>query len=271
MKTKALAIVITAGMLSACRHPAAEQKPIAIAASTEVAATGLPQLLLKRFVGESHVKVAFIAASDDALESAARAGRIDVAIVNSSAVVTAFRQSDLVKLGSVFAYDDYIIAGPRKDPARARSSKTAAEAFRKIVRSRHRFCSPVDVQGSHERENEIWSLAQINPKSEARYALCHGTAAAALDQANRLDAYTITDRATIASVKATRLAPLLEGTPMLHNDYTAVLLTAPEKNRNAEWFMQWLMSYRGREAVEDYRFDGGRKFFLAERSRRPSS
>ncbi len=263
MKTKALAIIITAAMLSACRHPAAEQKPVTIAASTEVAATGLPQLLLKRFVGETHVKATFIAASDEALESAARSGKIDVAIVNSPAVVAAFRHSNLVKLGSVFAYDDYIIAGPRKDPARARSAKTAAEAFRRIVRSRHRFCSPADVQGLRERENQVWSLAKINPK-KARYVLCHGTAAAALDEANRLDAYTITDRATIATVKASRLEPLLEGVPMLHNDYTAVLLTAPEKNRNAEWFMQWLMSYRGRDAVEDYRFDGGRRFFLAE-------
>lgn len=264
MNGKALAAVFAIGILAGCRNPAAEQKPITVAATADVAATGLPQLLIKRFTGEAHVNAGFIATTDEEVVRGGQAGKIDVAIVSSPEVLRALRQTNSVTLEAMFAYDDYIIAGPKKDPAGVRASKTAAEAFRKIVRRRHRFCSPVDVKALHERENEIWSLARVNPKQQAKYALCHGPAAASLDEAERLEAYTITDRATIESNNTGSLGPLLEGTPMLHNDYSVVLLVPPAKNRNAEWFVQWLMSYRGREAVEGYRFEGGRRFFLAE-------
>lgn len=264
MNRKALAIVATLGILAACRKPAAEQKPVNLGTTPAVAATGLPELLVRRFTREAHVTTSVLNASDAALEAAARAGTVDVAIVNTPATVQAFRQMNAVHLDSIFAHDDYIIAGPRKDPAKIHGSKTAAEAFRKIVARRQRFCSPVDIHELHDREELIWSLAKIEPKKKARYVLCHGTAAAALDEAERLGAYTFTDRATIETVKPDGLAPLLEGTPMLHNDYTVVLLTPPERNRNAEWFVQWLMSYRGREVVDGYRFDGGRRFFLTE-------
>ncbi len=267
MRTPSLPVVCAAAiwLLAACRHPAAQQKRVAMAASPDLAATGLPQLLLSTFAEESHVATEFVAADDAALVRAARAGTVDVAVANSPDLIKAMRNMKSVGLQSVFAYDDFILAGPKRDPARVRSAATAADAFRSIARRRQPFCSPSDVRAFVHREAEIWAAAKVDPKTDRHYRLCKGNAASALALAGRLPAYTITDRATFESAgRKLGLVSLLEGTAMLHNDYTVLLLTPPAKNQNAEWFVQWLMSYRGREVVDGYRFDGGRRFFLTE-------
>jgi ABC-type tungstate transport system permease subunit len=59
--------------------------------------------------------------------------------------------------------------------------------------------------------------------------------------------------------------PLLQGTPLLHNDLTLLLLRTPKRNGNAGWFVPWVTSYRGRDAIARYRYDGGRPLFVRER------
>lgn len=87
-----------------------------------------------------------------------------------------------------------------------------------------------------------------------------------LEEASRRGAYTLTDRATFeAAGKAVDLVPILQGTPLLHNDLALLLLRTPKRNPNAEWLVQWVMSYRGCDAIERYRYDGGRRLFMRER------
>ncbi|MFZ2493173.1 MAG: hypothetical protein WA208_16955, partial [Thermoanaerobaculia bacterium] len=76
-------------------------------------------------------------------------------------------------------------------------------------------------------------------------------------------AYTIVDRGSAeAAERERRLSVLFEGTPMLQNDYTILLMAPPRKvPRNAEWFVQWVMSYRGREVVDRHRINGEKRFF----------
>ena len=103
--------------------------------------------------------------------------------------------------GSVFAYDDYVLVGPARDPAHVRGSPTAAEAFRRIIARKQAFCSPVDVPPLFAVERDIWSAARIDPQKDRRYKTCHGNARAVLDSAAMLAAYTLTDRATAEGMR----------------------------------------------------------------------
>ncbi|HYC89086.1 MAG TPA: chloride channel protein [Thermoanaerobaculia bacterium] len=89
---------------------------------------------------------------------------------------------------------------------------------------------------------------------------------AALEEASRRGAYTITDRSTFEAARATnKLVPILQRSPLLHHHIEMLLARGERRHRNAEWFVQWVMSHRGRDIVERHRFDGARRWFVTER------
>ena len=154
------------------------------------------------------------------------------AATNAAAVFSGDLVLKGAKLRSVFAYEDFFIVGPSSDPARIRNSPAANEALRRIAKRHRRFCSPVDF--------ETPVIASGVP--------CHGTPADVLAEASKLGAYTIVDRASAEKSMPRRYRILLRDVPPLHTAYSVALL-APATNRDAEWFVEWLMSYRGREVL----------------------
>ena len=138
--------------------------------------------------------------------------------------------------------------------------------MRRIARKDRAFCSPSDVPELRYRELQLWEASPAEPDDNRRYRSCHGTPAEVLREASRLNAYTLTDRATFESIrKDVRLVPLLQGTPLLHNDVAILLIGRGQARPDAEWFVQWVMSYRGREEIDRYRYQGGRRLFVQER------
>ncbi len=161
-------------------------------------------------------------------------------ILTSSNAAVIYSDPDLdrklthTRLHSVFAYEDFYILGPSNDPARVRESPDAYEAVRRIEKHRRRFCSPTDF--------ETPAIGTGVP--------CHGTAADVVATAAKLGAYTIVDRASAETRLPRRFTILLRDKPPLHKTYIVALLQSPVPNRDAEWFVEWLMSDRGRDAVE---------------------
>lgn len=260
-----LAVLLLATALVACRR-SDERRSVTIVTTPDVAGIGVVQKLADRFAAESKVPASVIVTEERLIAELVRSGVADVVLTTSPALRDQLRRATLARLAQMVADNDYLLVGPKSDPARAGKATTAAEALRRIARRDRAFCSPADVPELRHREALLWEASPAAPGDDRRYRKCKGTALEVLHEASRRGAYTLTDRATfeLAGSKV-RLKPLLQGTPMLHNDLMVVLARPARRHPNAEWFVQWLMSYRGRDAIEQYRYDGGRRFFVRER------
>ena len=136
------------------------------------------------------------------------------------------------------------------------------DAGRRIARAGRAFCAPVDVPRYRAREAAIWAEAGIDPQTNRRYRPCRGDGRRLIGDTASRNGYTIIDRSVASAVgNQPRLAVLFEGTPMLRNDYWVILIAGRRGRSNAEWFVQWVMSHRGRSVVEQHRIDGERRFF----------
>lgn len=252
-------------IVAACRR-ADEQAAVTIATTPDLAANGIVEPLARTFSAASKVHTNVIVTEEAQIPALVRDGVVDAVFTSSPALQQELRRGSLVRLANVVAYDDYLLVGPSRDPAKAKQAKTAAEALRRIARRDRAFCSPVDVPDLRHREAQLWAASPASASDDRRYRLCHGTALEVLQEASRRSAYTITDRSTFEAAGATsKLVPILQRTPLLHHHIEVLLARGERPHRNAEWFVQWVMSHRGRDIIERHRFDGGRRWFTTER------
>ena len=242
--------------------------PVEIATTPEIAQTGLVQSLTATFQRQSGVAMKLRIVEEEEALRLARARNVQVIVTDHPDSPRMYR--NLARLSGPFAFDDFTILGPSRDPAHVRLAGGAVDALRRIAKRRAPFCSPVDVAHIRRREKALWTAAGVDPKS-LRYSECHGDAVEALREAGEKEAYTISDTVTTAAVgKNVDIEVLLEGTTRLHDDYSAVLVahtSRTRRDRDAEWFVQWLTSYRGREAVQSYLVDGMQRFSVRDTRR----
>ncbi len=264
-RLRAAVLIAFFASLSGCnRHR--ERTAVTIATTPELAGTGVVNMLANAFSAESKVATTVIVTEARLIPDLVRNGVVDATITTSAALQRQLQDMKLVRLAETIGYDDYLLVGPKRDPAGTKGAKTAAEALRRIARRDRGFCAPVDVPELREREARLWDASPASPSDNRRYRPCHGSAIDVLHEASRRGAYTITDRATYEHARREiALVPLLQRTPLLHNDVTVLLSASSSPRPNAEWFVQWIMSYRGRDAIQRYRFGADQRFFLVER------
>lgn len=243
-----------------------EQASVTIATTPDLAANGIVESLARTFSVASKVRTHILVTEEALIPALVRDGVADVVFTTSPGLQQELRRGSRVRLASVVAYDDYLLVGPSRDPARAKQAMTAAEALRRIARRDRAFCSPVDVPDLRHREAQLWAASPASASDDRRYRLCRGSALEVLQEASRRSAYTITDRSTFeAAGTKSKLVPILQRTPLLHHHVEVLLARGEQRHRNAEWLVQWVMSHRGREIIERHRFDGGRRWFVTER------
>ena len=149
-------------------------------------------------------------------------------------------------------YNDFIIVGPKSDPAGVRGSRDVIAAMKKISASGAKFVSRGDESGTHQMEKEYWKSAGVETQGRmvrVRRA-GHGQV---LTMAGQLEGFTLTDRATYAAYKdKTGLETLVEGDPKMFNPY-GVIAVNPQRHPgiNAEGamaFVNWITSPEDRKS-----------------------
>jgi hypothetical protein len=159
------------------------------------------------------------------------------------------------------AWNDFIVVGPRSDPADTRRRRDAVAALQAIAAARVPFVSRGDKSGTDALEHRLWRVAAIDPlKADGGswYRDIGGGMGAALNIAQATGAYTMSDRGTWLSFRNKGdLAVLVEGDPRLVNRYNVILLN-PEKHpvpkqAAARRFAQWLLSPEGQAAIGAYK------------------
>ena len=168
-------------------------------------------------------------------------------------------------------YNDFVIVGPKSDPARIRGLNNAHEAFARIAAARASFASRGDDSGTNRMELRLWKSAGITLEKGSAgnrewYRDLGQGMGPTLNVAAGLDAYTLTDRATWANFKNRQgLEILTDGDPALFNPYGSILVNPVKwphvKVAEAKTWHDWLTSKPGLDAITSYRIDGEQLFF----------
>ena len=165
-------------------------------------------------------------------------------------------------------YNDFVILGPREDPAEISDSRSAEQALNSIFKFGHNFISRGDNSGTHKKEKKLWENAniEISDYSGKWYKETGSGMGTTLNIAAELNSYTLSDRATWITFKNKKnLKILYEGDKNLFNQYGAILVN-PEKcpHTNVEEskiFLNWLLSKNGQDAIQKYKVNGIQLFY----------
>ena len=164
-------------------------------------------------------------------------------------------------------YNDFVIVGPRGDPAHIRGLKDAREALRQIAQAAAPFASRGDDSGTNRMELRLWKSAGVQPDPHGGWYRDLGQGMGpTLNIAAGMNAYTLTDRATWANFKNRQnLEILTEGDEALYNPYSSILVNPAKwpqiKYNDAKIWHEWLTTKPGRDAITSYKINGEEVFF----------
>ncbi|HUC11808.1 MAG TPA: substrate-binding domain-containing protein [Stellaceae bacterium] len=250
---------------------AAEQplpQSIILASTTSVENSGLLAHILPAFTRETGITVHVLAqGTGQALETATRDDADLVLVHDPEAEQKFITAGDGIDRHQI-AWNDFIVVGPRSDPAHISGTHDAVAALTAIASTKAPFVSRGDKSGTDALEHRLWRLAGIDPVAAGGgswYRDIGGGMGAALNTAQAMNAYTISDRGTWLSFgNKGDLAVLVEGDPRLVNRYDVILLNPAKhpvpKQALAKRFAQWLLSPEGQAAIGAYKVDGEQLF-----------
>lgn len=173
----------------------------------------------------------------------------DVLLVHSPSAEKTFMDEGYGVERKDVMYNDFVIVGPADDPEGIRGMSTAAEAFAKIARGSTSFFSRADKSGTHSKELAIWKAAGIEPSGGWYLELGQGMGET-LKVTNEKLGYTLSDRATYLSAKESLdLDILVEGDPILYNQYGVIVVAGAKNEQGARDFLEWVTSPEGQEVI----------------------
>lgn len=248
-------------LFTSCTEP--KEKAFTLATTTSVENSGLLQHLASRFREKTGIEIRpFVVGSGKALRMA-REGQVSLIITHDPEGERAFVATGKAELYREFARNDFIIAGPLKNPAGILETDTPQVAFSKIHQSSSPFASRADESGTHVRELALWRAIGADPSRNPNYAPLGQSMSALLRSADQMEAYVLTDRATFELLRDDlELKPYVERGTELVNKYSVTLVKTDVAEREyAAEFTRWLLSNEGREAVESFRINGKQVFY----------
>jgi tungstate transport system substrate-binding protein len=246
----------------------AAEHSITLASTTSTDNSGLFAYLLPIFEAESGIRVKVIAVGTGQAIRLARNGDADVLLVHDREAELAFVDAGGGLDRRDVMYNDFVIVGPRADPAGVAGMGAAVAALSRIAAARATFASRGDDSGTHRAERRLWDAAgvDVNAASGTWYRETGSGMGATLNTASAMGAYALTDRATWLSFRNRgKLEVLVEGDPLLFNQYGVILVSPARhphvKERDGRAFIDWLTSERGQAAIAAFTVGGEQLFF----------
>jgi tungstate transport system substrate-binding protein len=247
----------------------AQEKSIIVASTTSTQDSGLFDHLLPLFTRKTGISVKVLAQGTGQALDTGRRGEADVVLVHNKSSENRFvDEGDGVKRIPVM-YNDFVLIGPKSDPAGVRDLKDVAKAFQAIKANSATFISRGDRSGTHLPELRIWYKdigIEIEKERGPWYQPVERGMEGTLRIARARHAYVLSDRGTWISLKnRDDLEILVEGDKRMFNQY-GVILVNPGKHPNVkqefgQTFIDWLVSPEGQKAIANYKIDGEELFF----------
>ena len=265
-KTVCAAIVFFGAFFAG--HAIAQEKSIVVASTTSTQDSGLFDYLLPLFTQKTGIAVKVLAQGTSPALDTGRRGEADVVLVHNKSAENRFiDEGDGVKRVPVM-YNDFVLIGPKSDPAGIRDLKDVAKAFEAIKAKSATFISRGDRSGTHLAELRIWHKdvgIEIEKDRGSWYTSIGQGMDAALQMAVAGNAYVLSDRATWIHLKNRGdLQILVEDDKRMFNQY-GVILVNPAKHPNVkhefgQQFINWLVSPEGQKAIANYKIEGEQLF-----------
>jgi tungstate transport system substrate-binding protein len=246
----------------------AQQRFITVASTTSTEQSGLFGYLLPIFETKTGIKVHVVALGTGQALDVARRGDADVVFVHARSAEEKFlAEGEGVKRFPVM-YNDFVLIGPKSDPAKIGGGKDIVVALTKLEAAHAPFVSRGDRSGTHMAELALWNTAGIDiDKSKGAWYRDVGQGMGpALNTAAAMNAYILADRGTwLAFKNRLDLTILVEGDKRLFNQY-GVILVNPVKHPNVkrelgQQFIDWLISPEGQAAIAGYKIGGEQLFY----------
>jgi tungstate transport system substrate-binding protein len=240
-----------------------QDRSIVVASTTSTEDSGLFGHILPLFKAKTGIDVKVIAQGTGQALDTARRGDADLVFVHAKSAEEKFLAEGFGVRRYPVMYNDFILVGPKNDPAGIRDSKDTLAAFKAIKDKHLPFISRGDRSGTHIAELELWKLAGIDIAAQkgSWYKDIGQGMGAALNTASATDSYLLSDRGTWLSFKNKGdLIIAVEGDKHLFNQY-GVMLVNPQKHAHvkkelAQQFVNWLVSPEGQKAIADYKING---------------
>ncbi len=243
-------------------------KFIVVQSTTSTQNSGLFKYLLPIFTKKTGIEVRVVAVGTGQALKNARNGDGDVLLVHAKPAELKFVKAGWGVKRFDLMYNDFVIVGPPKDPAKIAGMKDAVAALKKIAAAKAIFASRGDNSGTNKKERALWKLTGIDPKKSSGkwYRETGSGMGATLNASVGMGAYTMTDRATwIAFKNKADFKILVEGDKKLFNQY-GVMLVNPKKYphvkvKEGQAFIDWLLSPQGQAIIAAYKVKGQQLFF----------
>jgi tungstate transport system substrate-binding protein len=256
-------------LLSLALAPSAlAQRFITVASTTSTEQSGLFGQILPIFEKKTGIQVRVVALGTGQALDVARRGDADVVFVHARSEEERFlSEGHGVKRYPVM-YNDFVLIGPKADPARIAGSKDTLDALLKIKDAGATFVSRGDRSGTHIAELDLWRMAGVDIAAQKGpwYRETGQGMGPALNTASSMDAYLLSDRGTwLAFKNRGDLAVLVEGDTRLINQY-GIMLVNPEKHPtvkrvDGQIVIDWIISPDGQDAIASYKIGGEQLFF----------
>jgi len=246
----------------------AQEKSIVVASTTSTEDSGLFSRILPLFKAKTGIDVKVVAQGTGQALDTGRRGDADVVFVHAKAAEEKFLAEGAGVKRYPVMYNDFVLIGPKSDPAGINGGKDIVAALKVIKDKGAPFVSRGDRSGTHIAELNLWKAAGIDIEKDKgpRYKSIGQGMGAALNTAAASNAYVLSDRGTWLSFKNRGdLAISVEGDKRLFNQY-GVMLVNPEKHPHVkkelgQAFIDWLISPEGQKAIADYKINGQQLFY----------
>ena len=244
------------------------QRFITVASTTSTEQSGLFKHILPIFEKKTGIQVRVVALGTGQALDLARRGDADVVFVHAKSAEEKFLSEGHGVKRLPVMYNDFVLIGPKGDPAKVAGGRDILDALKKIRGASAPFVSRGDRSGTHIAELDLWKGAGIDiAKDKGPWYRDTGQGMGpALNTASSMNAYILSDRGTwLAFKNRGDLSILVQGDRRLFNQYGVILVNAAKhpnvKRAEGQAFIDWLVSKEGQNAIAGHKIDGEQLFF----------
>lgn len=237
-----------------------------LASTTSTEQSGLFGYLLPIFTAKTGIHIKLVALGTGQALDTGRRGDADVLLVHDRPAEEKFIDEGWGVERREVMYNDFILVGPKNDPAKIKAAKDATDAFKRLATANVPFVSRGDKSGTNAAELRFWQSAGINPKTSSGYKEAGTGMGPTLNMAAAMNGYTLSDRGTwLAFKNRQELEMLFSGDSHMFNPY-GVMLVNPDKYPHVKKeigmkFIEWITSQEGQAAIAGYKINGEQLFF----------
>jgi tungstate transport system substrate-binding protein len=261
MQTQKISVVVLLlffGLLVGTDGHAAEKasRNVILSTTTSTQDSGLLDVLVPLFQKQSGYNVKTISVgTGQSLELAAK-GDADVALVHAPSLEKKYVANDKLQNRRLVMYNDFVIIGPKDDPAKIAKLKSAGAALKAVEQAKAPFVSRGDNSGTHNLEKSLWKAAGLQP-SGSWYIESGQGMGATLGIAQERNAYTVTDRGTYLALQRRVTLPILvEGDRTLLNIYSVLEVNPVNGSRvnavGGKAFADFMVSDQAQKLIKSF-------------------